>query len=124
MEVRRKRPPPRFSVEAASSRKVGLGGDGTSFTVGRYAARGSRYWRALPGSFCLSFPAHFALRNSNFFLSSGNSISRVLYVGGHQEDFGTCSSDSPASPFLTSPASKSAKGTMSSPTLAFSRAFT
>ena len=40
MEVRRKRPPPRFSVEAASSRKVGLGGDGTSSTVGRYAARG------------------------------------------------------------------------------------
>src|SRR2546421_3500742 len=27
-------------VEAASSRKVGLGGDGTSSTVGRYAARG------------------------------------------------------------------------------------
>jgi hypothetical protein len=56
--------------------------------------------------------------------ASGNSISRVLYVGGHQEDFGTFGSDSPASPFLTSLASKSAKGTMSSPTLAFSRAFT
>jgi len=56
--------------------------------------------------------------------ASGNSISNVLYVGGHQEDFGTFGSDSPASPFLTSPANKSAKGTMSSPTLAFLRAFT
>lgn len=65
MGVRRKRPPLRFSVEAVSSRKVGLGGDGTSSTVGRYAARG---FSGLPGSFCLSFSAHFALMNSNFFL--------------------------------------------------------
>jgi len=68
MEVRRKRPPPRFSVEAASSRKVGLGGDGTSSTIGRYAARGFSVRARSSWLLCLSFPAHFALRNSNFFL--------------------------------------------------------
>ena len=53
--------------------------------------------------------------------ASGNWISSVLYVGGHQEDFGAAGNSSPANPFLTSPARKSAKG---KPTLAFLRAFT
>jgi len=53
--------------------------------------------------------------------ASGNWISSVLYVGGHQEDFGAAGNSSPANPFLTSPARKSAKG---KPTLAFLKAFT
>ena len=40
-----------------------------------------------------------------------------------QEDFGTAGNGSPASPLRTRPAMKSEKGTMSSPTLARSRAF-
>ncbi len=86
MEVRRKRPPPPFSVEAASSRKVGSGGDGTSSTGGRYAA--------------------------NFFLCL-RKLDFFLHVGRHQEDLGTAGNASPANPFLTSPARKSAKGTIS-----------
>jgi hypothetical protein len=40
----------------------------------------------------------------------------------HQEDFGTAGKGSPARPLRTRPATKSVKGTMSSPTLARSRA--
>ena len=49
-------------------------------------------------------------------------IAPFLAAVSHEEAFGTGGSGSPASPFLTKPARKSVKGTMSSPTLAFSRA--
>jgi hypothetical protein len=42
--------------------------------------------------------------------------------GSHHEDFGTVGNGSPARPLRTWPARNSAKGTMSSPTLARSRA--
>src|ERR1017187_2511086 len=48
-----------------------------------------------------------------------------LPMGSHEEEaFGTASKGLPANPFRTSPARKSARGAISSPTLAFSRAFT
>jgi len=109
MGVRRKGPPLRFSVEAVSSRKLGsrVLGTGKVFMV----------------PLVFRSPRISSQETATSSSASGNSISRVLYLGGHQEDFGTFGSDSPASPFLTSLASKSAKGTMS-PTRAFSRAFT
>ena len=48
----------------------------------------------------------------------------ILIDNSHEELPGTAGNGSPASPFRTSPARKSAKGVMFSPTLAFSRAFT
>ena len=50
--------------------------------------------------------------------------SRVALAFAYDGDFGTAGKGSPASRFFTSLARKSAKGAMSSPTLAFSRAFT
>jgi hypothetical protein len=58
----------RFSVEAVSSRKLGSGGDGTSSTVGRYAARGFSVLARSSWFLLLSFSAHFIPRNSNSFL--------------------------------------------------------
>ena len=44
---------------------------------------------------------------------------KYINESGHLEDFGTVGIGSPDNPFLTSPARKSANGTISSPTLAF-----
>jgi len=52
----------------------------------------------------------------------GFCYTKYLNESGYLEDFGTVGIGSPANPFLTSPARKSANGTISSPTLAFSRA--
>ena len=50
--------------------------------------------------------------------------SRIILAFLYGEAFGTAGKGSPASRFFTSPARKSAKGAISPPTLAFSRAFT
>src|SRR5208337_2365839 len=53
-----------------------------------------------------------------------DSDCHLALKGSHEEAFGTAGNGSPANPLRTSPARNFVNGTISSPTLAFSRAST